>query len=274
MRVALRRLRATISAFSRVVADDDCERLKSELRWITGVLGPARDLDVLVADVVVPLRTQNPKQPGVIGICRDLEQRRARAFKAAAEVVRSARYRMLVLTAAEWIEVGPWTKNNDDLLRLRREQPARVHAVDELARRRWRVRRKGRTLKELTPMERHMLRISGKKLRYTVEFFANLFPGKRSAKRCKDTLSALKALQDALGGLNDVAIRESLATRLARSTHFKSDVLEIRERAFAAGVIFGSQEAHTSQLLDAAEAAYTDFRKIKAFWKINARTAT
>jgi hypothetical protein len=35
----------------------------------------------------------------VIGICRDLGQRRGRAFKAAAEAIRSARYRMLVLTA-------------------------------------------------------------------------------------------------------------------------------------------------------------------------------
>ena len=47
MRVALRRLRAAISAFSNVVADSEWRGIKAELRWITGELGPARDLDVL-----------------------------------------------------------------------------------------------------------------------------------------------------------------------------------------------------------------------------------
>jgi len=267
MRVALRRLRAAISAFSNVVADSDWQSIKSELRWITGALGPARDLDVFVVEVLAPLRAQNPKEPGVIGICRDFERRRARAFKEATETVQCKRYRRLVLDTLEWIEVGPWTKDNDDLLRLRREQPVRVHAVDEFARRRRKLRRKGRTLKELTPLERHMLRIAGKKFRYAAEFFADVFPGKTNAKRCKDTLSALKDLQNALGGLNDVAVREKLASHLALSKRFKSDTLATRERAFAAGVIFASQEAHISQLLDAAEAAYTRFLRIKAFWK-------
>ena len=62
MRIALRRMRAAISAFSTVVADSDWQRIKSELRWITGELGPARDLDVFVAEVLVPLRSQNPKE--------------------------------------------------------------------------------------------------------------------------------------------------------------------------------------------------------------------
>jgi len=267
MRVALRRLRAAISAFSNVVADSDWQSIKSGLRWITGALGPARDLDVFVAEVLVPLCAQNPKKPGVIGICRDFQRRRTRAFKEATETIQSARYRRLVLNALEWIEVGPWTKSNDDLLRLRREQPVRVHAVDELARRHRKLRRKGRTLKELTPLERHTLRIAGKKFRYAAEFFADVFPGKTNARRCKDSLSALKGLQNALGGLNDVAVREELASHLALSKRFKSETLATRERAFAAGVIFASQEAHISQLLDAAEAAHTRLLKVKAFWK-------
>ena len=267
MRIALRRLRAAISAFSNVVADADCQRIKSGLRWITGELGRARDLDVFVAEVLMPLRSQNPTESGVLAIFRDFERRRAKAHREAAATVQSARFGTTVLDTLEWIEVGPWTKSNDDLLRLRREQLVLVHAADALARRRRKLRRKGKTLKELSPLERHGLRIAAKKFRYAVEFFSDVFPGKASARRCKDALSALKDLQDALGGLNDIAVREQLASHIALSARIKSNTLQARHRAFAAGVIFGAQEAHMAELLDAAEKAYARFLKVKPFWK-------
>jgi triphosphatase len=49
MRIGLRRLRTAISVFKDVVAGSDRERIKTELKWITAELGPARDLDVLKA---------------------------------------------------------------------------------------------------------------------------------------------------------------------------------------------------------------------------------
>ena len=52
MRVALRRLRAAISLFSVVVGDDRASGIKAELRWIAQELGPARDLDTLLSEVI------------------------------------------------------------------------------------------------------------------------------------------------------------------------------------------------------------------------------
>jgi CHAD domain-containing protein len=40
-----------------------------------------------------------------------------------------------------------------------------------------------------------MLRIAGKKFRYAVKFFADVFPGKTNASRSLGRLSALKDLQ-------------------------------------------------------------------------------
>ena len=48
----------------------------------------------------------------------------------------------------------------------------------------------------------HALRKQLKKLRYTVETFAPLYPGGRAAKYLK----ALKELQDSFGSLNDAAM--------------------------------------------------------------------
>ena len=264
MRIALRRLRAAISAFANVVADSDLQNIKSELRWITGELGPARDLDVFVAEVLVPLRANNAKEPGVLNLFRDFERRRARAHKEAVGTIRSARFNSLVVDTAAWIEVGPWTRDNDDLLRLRRGQSVLAHASEELTRRRRKLKRKGKTLKELSPRERHMLRIAAKKFRYALEFFWDLFPGKTHTR--EEALSALKELQDALGGLNDIAVRERLASKVVLSKRAKPGAPGTRDRAFAAGLIFGSQEAHVAGLLDAAEDAYTRLLKVKAFW--------
>ena len=63
MRIGLRRLRTAISIFKHVVADSQREHIKSELKWITRELAPARELDALNGEVigslrdVVPIRT-------------------------------------------------------------------------------------------------------------------------------------------------------------------------------------------------------------------------
>ena len=267
MRIALRRLRAAISAFANVVADSDWQNIKSELRWITGELGPARDLDVFAAEVLTPLRAQNAGEPGVLELSRDFERRRAKAHKEVVATITSRRFRTFVLDTAAWIEAGPWTRVDDDLQRLRRGQNVLAHASGELTRRRRKLRRGGKPLQELSPLERHALRIAAKRLRYTVEFFADLFPGKTSAKRCERMLSALKDMQDALGSLNDIAVRERLAEQIALSKRMNPNAPGTRQRAFAAGLIFGSQGAYVAELLDAAENAYARLLDVKSFWK-------
>ncbi len=52
MRIGLRRMRAAIIAFDKMVADSEKKRIKSELKWITNELGPARDLDVFEIDIL------------------------------------------------------------------------------------------------------------------------------------------------------------------------------------------------------------------------------
>ncbi len=267
LRIGLRRLRAAISVFKSIVTDGECERLKAELRWISGKLSPARDLDILVTEVLDPLRKHHAGDVGVAGVYRDVRRRRARAYKRAADAVRSPRFRALVLQTAEWVETGPWSTDADDLLRVRREGPVQVLAAEELARRCKKIRKQSRFLAEQSAPRRHALRIRAKKLRYAIEFFADVFPGHKKARRCKAAIAALKDLQDALGALNDIATRETLAARLkhagSRTAQHRRDA---RERAFAAGVIFGSQDAHVEAMLDKAAAASAQFLSVKPFW--------
>ena len=57
--------------------------------------------------------------------------------------------------------------------RRRREQPIEDFAIDELSRRRKKIKKRASKVERLDPRRRHKLRIASKKLRYGVEFFAS-----------------------------------------------------------------------------------------------------
>ena len=80
MRVALRRLRAAISLFSVVVGDDRAGAIKTELRWLAQELGPARDLDTLLVEVIKPLRKQHPNEPGLVSISNMFARKRLKSY--------------------------------------------------------------------------------------------------------------------------------------------------------------------------------------------------
>ena len=267
MRVALRRLRAAIGMFRQMVSDRQCLRIKAGLRWIMGELGAARDLDVFMAEVLTPLRHRHAKDPGFLRTRRDFERDRRKAHEHAAIAVKSRRYRLLILETAEWIENGSWTRRGDHKSRRRRAKSVERYAVRKLERS-WRKLKRGcNRLSDRSALERHRLRIRAKKLRYAVEFFRGLFPRPRSTRRCTTIVRRLKHLQDALGALNDVVARESLASRFALSLRRVRPVSDSVARAFSAGLIFGEEDARMAELLDTAESAYRDLLKVEPFWK-------
>lgn len=108
--------------------------------------------------------------------------------------------------------------------------------------------------------QRHRLRIRAKRLRYATEFFAGTFPGAMSAERRLESLSALKDLQDALGGLNDLAIHQALIAE-----GLEHNAREGQPSAPASRLAPGGTQAET--LLHKAEQAFARFAGNKAFWK-------
>jgi len=253
MRIGLRRLRAALAIFAEIVDDDDLAKIKGELKWITKELGPARDLDVFGADVLRPLRAKRPEDPAIAASHRDFEEKRMAAYARAAAAARSLRFRAAVLDLAEWIETGPWATDDDKERKALRPRPVADHAEKKLARLRKRIKKKGADLRHRSVSQRHRLRIRAKRLRYATEFFAGTFPGDASAKRRTESLSALKDLQDALGGLNDLATRHVLI----------ADSLDSEPKTSG----LADAEAQAENLLLKAEQAFARFAETKAFWK-------
>jgi triphosphatase len=151
------------------------------------------------------------------------------------------------------------------MLRLRRGRSIEPHAATELARRRKKIKKRGQHLRKLDDEQRHELRIRAKKLRYGIEFFASVFPAEKNEERREAALSALKDIQSGLGGLNDIATREKLMSEVGNVSGKDEPASRV---PFVAGVIYGSQQARTDDLLRAAEKAHQEFSAVKGFWKI------
>jgi triphosphatase len=267
MRVALRRLRAAISLCADMLVDPQTEEMKTQFKWITQELGPARELHVFISRVVKPIAHGKPNGPGVAVLAKDLQQRREEAFTRACAAVESTRFRSLVLDTACWIEAGDWTRNPDDLTRMLREQPIVGAAADELRRRWKKLLKAGAQLRELDPQRRHKMRLQAKKLRYASEFFAGAFPGKKAARRRNRFVAGLEKLQDALGELNDIAVHAGLTERIVDAQDARDKQREGRaKKAFAAGRLSGHEEARVASVLKDAERAYRGFSQAKPFW--------
>jgi triphosphatase len=263
MRVGLRRLRAAMSFFKELLEEPDTEVVKRELKWLTEQLGPARDLDVLVKESVVPLEQEQPETHEVAALESDLEDRRRAGFEQAKAAVGSDRYRKLVLDAALWLAAGAWITSSDALIATRREIPVADFAPGELSRRTDKVIKQSKKTGSLGTHQRHKLRIAIKKLRYACEFFASLYDGGKAARRRKRLSAVLKGLQSALGKLNDMRVHDKLAQHFAQP---KPGATKKTEKAFAIGLLTGKEHAEAAALLSAAIKAGRKVTKTQPFW--------
>jgi triphosphatase len=261
MRVGLRRLRAAMSLFSVLLRDEQSGAIKSELKWLTGELGPARELEVLINRVIAPMKRRRRRLRGMPSLSQELAERRDAALVRAQDAVQSNRFRALTINIAAWLQIGQWTNPADDLVNDRGGLPIEMFASEQLARRWRKVRKKGKVLADLDPRGRHKLRIQTKKLRYAAEFFAPLFRTKRATKRSKQFLAELERLQDALGDLNDIAVHEKRIAALGNRRQRSNS-----SRLFAVGLVTGHEDARMETAMTTATESYEDLAGVKPFW--------
>jgi CHAD domain-containing protein len=237
MRVATRRLRSALASYRRLLDRTTTEPLRDELKWIAGVLGDARDAEVM-QDRLAGLIAEEPSEL-VMG---PVEQRVAREFGAsyrlahrrAVEAMESPRYYALVDRLDALVADPPWRprarKAADDVLparvakdfnRLRR----RVTAVAEAPDRRTRDARL------------HEVRKAAKRARYAAEPLVPVVG--RDAERFA---KATKRLQSVLGDYQDAVVTQPALRRLAVQAHLDG------ENAFTYGLLHGRQRALAASL--------------------------
>ncbi len=98
MRVALTHLRTCILFFSPMVKDPDRADIRKDLKWLNRQLGVVRDLDVAIGRINATSRAKDLPRFAL------WSRKRTEQHRALARTLRSARYRRLINSTAEWIE--------------------------------------------------------------------------------------------------------------------------------------------------------------------------
>lgn len=260
MRVGLRRLRATLSLFKPLIRGPDAEAVKADLKWLTEQLAPARDFDVLISESVCALREEAPEAETRV-LAQDLEGKRNNGLDQARAAVDDERYRHLGLKTALWIIDGDWARG-DRMTATLGNRRAADFAAEILDKRLRKIVKKANRIETLDPRRRHKLRIAVKKLRYATGFFADLFPGKKRRGQRARFARLLKALQSALGRLNDITVHRRIAHGIAEDAPARRRAAE----ALAMGFVAGHEQAEVACCIAAVAKSAKRLQKAARFW--------
>ena len=197
MRVATRRLRATLKLYSDALPKR-AERYERDLRYVANALGEVRDLDVHLERLVGEASRDGGILQGVIAVLRE---HRVGARRNMLQTLDSDRYERFVSSFSGTLRRG------------RSPAPTRpiLEAAPELVRRRSRkVRRAAdRLASDSPPEEFHDLRKKGRRLRYALEPLQGIY-----GKPAKKMIKFLKAIQDELGDHQDFVVAVELMEEL------------------------------------------------------------
>lgn len=255
MRVALRRLRAALSLFKDTMPPEARRDLRRQAGTLARALGPARDLDVLMADTIRAAAPPETLAADIQALTRRLGRARREAWQTALAAVSDPALGLLVLDLAERaaaLEAEAWPDQHDAI-------PLAEMAERALDDRLEIVLALGHSIDTLPVLQRHELRLALKKLRYAADFFAGLFPHKAA----RAGIAALAALQDDLGGFNDAAATSAILDAAVAATPEKGRASVERAALFLKG--WASLRADLAW--DHARQSWAAFAGKKPFWR-------
>ena len=255
-RVALRRLRSALSLFRDFIPPADHAWLGAETKAIATTLGPARDWDVFLDELLAPVKGAFAVHPDLYADLAALEidarRQRQQAYEKVATLYASPEHTRFRLRFGEWLESRGWRAQPVTRTSALLFRPLRETADNLLDRRHRKARKLGGDFACLALPERHTLRIAVKKLRYAADFFRSLY----DEKPVERYLQRLATFQDALGHLNDLATTARLVPLLGGGA----------ASARAIGAVIGWHGRGLAAAEPRLVADWQEFRTAKVFW--------
>ncbi|MFC2144547.1 CHAD domain-containing protein [Acidobacteriota bacterium] len=199
LRVANRRTRTAVSQIKGVLPASVVETFQPEFKWLGDLTGSCRDLDVFLTD----LNSHRQRSPALGPLKDFLREKRQREHALVCDALRSEKFQRLIDNWGRFLETGPEKET---------EAPFASSPIIEVAGPRIlksfrRMRKRGTGIEGDPPAALlHRLRIDGKKLRYLLEFFIDLYPVTTVSR----FIGKLKQLQDILGDFNDTGVQLAL----------------------------------------------------------------
>jgi CHAD domain-containing protein len=215
MRVATRRLRSALATFEPLLDPHAGDALRAELKWLAGVLGEARDAEVM-RDRLTTMATEDAagadndaSDPAEAAgdLSSELEARYRTAHAEVLRVLSSARYFRLLDSLDTLLASPPWAS-------VAEERAGKV--LPRLVRRDWRRVKKRAAATEHAPttaeqdVALHELRKASKRLRYSCEALEPVF-----GEPARELGAGAKELQEVLGEHQDSVVSRELLQQLA-----------------------------------------------------------
>jgi triphosphatase len=268
-RIALRRLRSALKIYRPLLRRKRIEPIDEAVRWLGKILGTARDLDVLQADLLAPAIAALGEAELLAPLIDTLEARKTAAYAGVSEALASARYRHLLIdlcALAHADDVGKRQADGKSHEGSGLDQPLTDLAASALSRAHEKLLERGSGFASLSKVERHEVRIALKRLRYALDFFGGVFDGEAKKKFVK----RLARLQDDLGRMNDVAVAEAMLAQLVgvagEGSRAAATAASQGQLAFAAGGILGWHRRRAAEIDTHLVKDWDAFARAKPFW--------
>lgn len=241
IRVGLRRLQMALKSFGEYADTPELKTLGRRGRALANVFGPARDLDVFADELLPQLAGKYGENESFAALKLALRHARGEVWDDAMAEILNPEFGSFLNHVAAVAETLP-----HDGTRITKVSSK---SLDELY---GQVKKRGKRVQGTYDARTHKLRIALKKLRYAAEFFAPLYPKKRS----RTYIKTLKILLDELGAANDAHGVANVLALLGEGS----------ELGFAKGVIIGWNAARDKRLARRALRSWRDFKRLKPFW--------
>ncbi|MEU4802792.1 CYTH and CHAD domain-containing protein [Actinosynnema sp. NPDC023587] len=245
MRVATRRMRSALQAFGKVVDRDRTRALTDELKWFAGVLGEARDAEVMRAGYeanVAKLDDSLVLGPVSALLTRHFAPMETSAHESATTVMNSRRYFDLLDAVDALIADPPLTPL----------AAGKAKAVLPQFVRKSYKRLAGHAENAHDDESLHESRKAAKRLRYAVETVEPLFGAKAKKYRKR-----LKNLQTLLGDHQDSVVARPVLRELGGQAYREG------ENGFTFGLLYGAEEAKAARVEEHFPAVWRDLGKPK-----------
>jgi inorganic triphosphatase YgiF len=223
MRVAVRRLRTMLDvlAASPDLDGRKLRKLRRALKPLAQALGGVRDLDVLLERLAAYEASQPDLSAGLAAFRAWLEHRRARAHARLVAYLDGGRLSEIFVKLEEMIGSLQETDKGNSVTVAQFAGSAAWSRYEAML-------RGGGAVAARDPVGLHHLRIACKRLRYTLELFAE-----ELGPVCEPLLDTLKHGQDTLGTLHDAVVERDLLAKMC-AKRAGSETLAIYDAALAA----------------------------------------
>jgi len=252
MRVATRRLRSAVGILGKSLGERR-DSIRTELSWLAGALGKVRDCDVILLFLGKYRKQADPEHVPFIEALVGAEREVRRVSQR--ELVKTFASDRCVLFLNDFRRLAVSPVGSEDGIPntgKRAARPVWKQARRDIARRFDTVEKYSRNLARLPVEDQHRLRIDCKKLRYTAEFFSDIYK-----KGLRTVTRPASKMQDLLGEVHDVVV---WSDRIRKNIEGSEDLSAADP---AAQALFSHLEKRSEEDLKKAQKVWRKFTRPK-----------